>query len=45
MNYFKPLLCIAMMLLTLLPANAAEKEKEGVDLQGILFGHIQDSYE
>ena len=45
MKYFKPLLCIAMMLFTLLPVQATEEKKEGVDLQGILFGHIQDSYE
>jgi F-type H+-transporting ATPase subunit a len=45
MNYFKPLLCIVLMLFTLLPAQATEEKKEGIDLQGILFGHIQDSYE
>ena len=44
MKYFKPLLCIVWMLFALLPAQAAEKEG-GLDLQGILFGHIQDSYE
>lgn len=45
MKYFKPLLCIALMLFALHPANASEEKKEGIDLQGILFGHIQDSYE
>jgi hypothetical protein len=39
MKYFKPLLCIAWMLFTILPVQAAEKN-EGLDLQGILFGHI-----
>ena len=45
MKYFKPLLCIVMMLFTLLPAQASEEQKEGLDLQGILFGHIQDSHD
>ena len=45
MKYFKPLLCIVMMLFTLLPAQASKEQKEGLDLQGILFGHIQDSHD
>ena len=45
MKYFKPLLCIVMMLFAFLPLQASEEQKEGLDLQGILFGHIQDSYE
>ena len=45
MKYFKPLLCIVLMLFAFSPAQATEEKKEGVDLQGILFGHIQDSHE
>ena len=45
MKYFKPFLCIALMLMAFLSASAAGEKKEGIDLQGILFGHIQDSYE
>ena len=45
MKYFKPLLCIVMMLFTLLPDQASEDQKEGLALQGLLFGHIQDSHD
>lgn len=47
-RYIKHILCATMMLLALTPAFAAEEqeqEKKGIDLQGILWGHIKDSYE
>ena len=46
MKYLKHLLCMAVMLFLLLPGAAASESKGGgVDLQGILWGHIKDSYE
>ena len=46
MKYLKHLLCMAVMLFFLLPGAAASESKGGgVDLQGILWGHIKDSYE
>ena len=46
MKYLKHLLCMVLMLFLLVPGAAASESKGGgVDLQGILWGHIKDSYE
>ena len=46
MKYLKHLLCTVLMLFLLVPGAAASESKGGgVDLQGILWGHIKDSYE
>lgn len=47
MKYIRQLLCIVLLMAFIVPINAAEQteEKKGIDLKGILFGHITDSYE
>lgn len=47
MKYIRLLLCIVMSMTFIAPINAAEQseEKKGIDLQEVLFGHIQDSYD
>ena len=46
MKYLKHLLCMVLMLFLLVSGAAASESKGGgVDLQGILWGHIKDSYE
>ncbi len=48
MKYIRHLLLIMLLLAFVAPIHAAKEageEKEGVDLQEILFGHIQDSYD
>lgn len=45
-NQVKRISYILVMLFVLMPVRSAgETQKEGLDLQGILFGHIQDSYD
>lgn len=46
MAKLKQLLLIAILALTFVPAFAnGTEEKKGIDFQGILWGHIKDSYE
>lgn len=47
MKYLLRAVCALMLTLLLVPspAAAAESQKEGVDMQGVLWGHIKDSYE
>ena len=49
MRYIKHLLCILFVALATIPTKAAAPEAGdkggGIDLQGILWGHILDSYE
>ena len=44
MNKFKYILCLAVILLGLMPAMANEEEGK-VDVNGTVLGHIKDSYE
>ncbi len=48
-RFIKNLLCIIAMLFVGMSAGAqeqpADKSEDGIDLQGILWGHIKDSYE
>lgn len=47
MKYFRSLLCLVLLMAFIVPVYAEEKveKKEGLDLQEVLFGHIQDSYD
>lgn len=47
MKYFRSLLCLVLLMAFIVPVHAEEKveKKEGLDLQEVLFGHIQDSYD
>ncbi|SET30099.1 F0F1 ATP synthase subunit A [Prevotella sp. kh1p2] len=45
MKHITQILCLLLVLFTASPAHAAEEKKEGIDLQGILMGHIKDAYE
>ena len=48
MRYFKHLLCVVVFMFAAMSAGAVghgTDKEEGIDLQGILFGHIKDSYE
>ena len=48
MRYFRHLLCVVAFMFACISANAVghgTDENGSIDLQGILFGHIQDSYE
>ena len=45
MTRLRHLFLMLMLLLTAVPTMAAEQDKGGIDFQGILWGHIKDSYE
>lgn len=45
MKYIKHIFCLLTLFLVLSPAMAANQEKENIDLEEILMGHIKDSYE
>ena len=45
MKYIKHIFCLLTLFLVLSPAMAANQDKKGIDLKGILMGHIKDSYE
>ncbi len=45
MTKLRHLFLIVMLLLTVMPTMASEQEKGSIDFQGILWGHIKDSYE
>ena len=45
MKYIKNLLCFALLLWVAVPAMAAEKEGESLDISHIVLEHIKDSYE
>lgn len=47
MKHIRQLLFIVLVIAFVAPAHAVSQaeEKEGIDLQEILFGHIQDSYD
>lgn len=45
MKYIKHIFCLLTLFLVLSPAMAADQEKENIDLEEILMGHIKDSYE
>ncbi|MDD6437754.1 MAG: F0F1 ATP synthase subunit A [Prevotella sp.] len=45
MKLTKQIFLLLALLLSFTPTYGAETEKKGVDLEGILMGHIKDSYE
>lgn len=48
MNYFKKILFLLALCLSMTPALAADEEggkEEGFSLKEVLFGHVQDSYQ
>ncbi len=45
MTRLRHLFLMLTLLLTAMPMMAAEQEKGSIDFQGILWGHIKDSYE
>ena len=45
MKYIKRLLCFAVLLWSVAPAIAQEKEESSLDISHIVLEHIKDSYE
>lgn len=47
MRQIRQILCLFMLVFIIAPISASEHtdDKKGLDLQGVLFGHIKDAYE
>lgn len=47
MRQIRQILCLVMLVFIIAPISASEHtdDKKGLDLQGVLFGHIKDAYE
>lgn len=47
MKQIRQILCLVMLVFIIAPISASEHtdDKKGLDLQGVLFGHIKDAYE
>ncbi|MEF2620974.1 MAG: F0F1 ATP synthase subunit A [Xylanibacter rarus] len=47
MRQIRQILCLVMLVFMIAPISASEHtdDKKGLDLQGVLFGHIKDAYE